>query len=340
MKYIFTCRATRVSSLLLLLLLLTAQAAASGSQQSPFAHQGNGMADQPWQFHNAPAEVIAAFKSRWTAIAEELKTTTSEFAGGYTDSAPRRTVLWWAPESGFIYANLYEDIDVLYFSYGKVSVTVSGIILTIEREQRLEGFDEYQRTTPQRWVGAKWRREQFLIPENSLTDFANYAAGLGAYNDFNGPCCEFSRPFLVENTKPDPAVKPSRPVLPKEYEFFLKQPIEATIEYVGRPKIAESYPVKGELYYHLEEKVSLTPVRINAGKNQGVKPGLLFRLVTIPFEKGKYLKITRVGAQFSEGLVVRHVDEGGKESYYDYEAQQPRPHTPVVVGMRVTTSPP
>ena len=339
MKDMLKYRATGFSALCALIVLLMAPAPVSEAQTEQEERWENSMSHYPWRLPDAPQEDVDALKSRWKMIEEEMKTTSSEFAGIYSDyGVTHSSVLRWAPASGFVYINLYEMQDVLYFSYGKVSVTPSAIIFTVEREHGSRDFDNHLRTTPLRWIGAKWRRDYYLIPEDSLSDFGNYAAGFGAYNDFNGSCCDYA-PFLVENTKADPPVKPVRPVVPKEYEFFLKPPIEATIRYVGRQRIVKDYETKGELYYHLQQKASLTSVRINAGKNQGVKRGLLFRLVTIPIEKGKYLKITRVGAEFSEGVVVREVDDEGKEIYYDYEAHQNMPHTPVVVGTKVTTSP-
>jgi hypothetical protein len=170
-----------------------------------------------------------------------------------------------------------------------------------------------------------------------MTNFGDYVAGFGVYNDFNGPCCEFI-PFLINDAKADPRVKSERVVVPTAYEFFLKQPVEATIKYVGRRRVVKDYGSEGELYGHLHSRASLTTVRINAGQNQGVKRGMLFRLVNIPRDFAQYLKITRVGAAFSEGVVVRDVDDDGKETYYD-DAQQRKTFSPVVAGTKVTTSP-
>ena len=339
MKEIFKYGAARFSVLFASTVLLMALAAVAEAQTEQGGERWeSGVSNSSWSLPEAPKEELDALKSRWKAIEDELKTTTNEFAGTYRDGGDMRgNVLRWAPQSGFVYAYVYEWLDVIDFSYGKVTVTPTEIIFTVEREQRTENFNNQRRTTPLRWVAARWKLNNYLIRADEMTNFGNYVAGFGAYNDFNGPCCDFI-PFLVSDAKADPRLKDERAVVPKEYEFFLKQPIEAKILHVGHRRIVKDYGSEGELYGHLHLRASLTTVRINAGQHQGVKRNMLFRLVNVPRDSAQYLKITRVGAAFSEGVVVRDVDDDGKETYYD-DAQQKRAFLPVVAGTKVTTSP-
>ena len=338
MKDIFTYGAARFLLLCISIVLLMGLATVSEAQTEQDERWENGLSNFSWSLPNAPKEELDALKSRWKAIGDELKRTTNEFAGTYRDGGDMRgSMLRWAPESGFVYVYVYEWLDVLDFSYGKVTVTPTEIIFTVEREQRTENSNNQRRTTPLRWVAARWKRNNYLIRVDEMTDFGNYVAGFGEYNDFNGPCCEFT-PFLINEAKADLRVKSERAVVPKEYEFFLKQPIEATIRAVGRRRVLKDYGSEGELYSHLHSRASLTTVRINAGQNQGVKRGMLFRLVDVSRDYGQYLKITRVGATFSEGVVVRDVDDEGKETYYD-DSQQKKTFSPVIAGTKVTTSP-
>jgi hypothetical protein len=59
---------------------------------------------------------------------------------------------------------------------------------------------------------------------------------------------------------------------------------------------------------------------------------------------GQYLKVTRVGAASSEGVVIRGVDDDGRETFYEHEPGRQGPQLkvfpPVRVGARVTTAPP
>jgi hypothetical protein len=86
---------------------------------------------------------------------------------------------------------------------------------------------------------------------------------------------------------------------------------------------------------------TLTPVRVDAGSRQGVRRGLLFRLTGIPGDSGahQYLKITRVRPDSSDGVVVRDLDDAGRETFYELETDRHLPLAPITVGTKVTTRP-
>ncbi|CAN5413541.1 hypothetical protein BH18ACI2_BH18ACI2_12960 [soil metagenome] len=297
----------------------------------------NGISD-PWYLPTAPGGEIDTLKSRWRAIEEELKTTGNEAAGTYRNGGEMRSgVLRWSPLNGFVYVYVYENFSVLDFSYGTVTITPSEIIFNVEREQATTEPADQPRVTPKQWIPARWKKSKYLIPVEDISDFGNYVAGFGAYNDFNGPCCGFI-PFFVTEIKGNSQAMPEMPVLPKEYRDYLKQPIQATITRVGRKKHVEDYGTEGEIYSKLHLRATLTPVRISAGRRDGVKPNMLFRLEGEP--EGQYLKITHVGLGSSEGVVVRDVEEGGKEEcYYYLDSIKTVACPPITVGTRVTTQP-
>src|SRR5215213_2141254 len=112
-------------------------------------------------------------------VGEELKTTAGEFAGTYREGGEmRHSYLRWAPGGGFVYLYVYERHAVLDFSYGKVEVTPTALVFKIEREQRgiVMGFPPRLalRPTPRRWVAARWRTTNYLVPENKIEDFGKY----------------------------------------------------------------------------------------------------------------------------------------------------------------------
>lgn len=321
----------------LLLIFTIVPAIQAQTEQSEQWENGVG---NPWHLPDAPKEEIDALKSRWSAIEAEIKSTNNGFATTYSAGGEMRTsVLRWAPESGFVYVYVYENFSVIDFSFGKVSVTPSGLFFTVEREQSTVDHNEVFRTTTRHWIPVRWGRNNYLIPSSQMSDFGNYVAGLAAYNDFNGPCCEFT-PFLVARDDDVQSRRLEHPSLPAEYARFIKRPIEATLTRVGQNRIVKNYVSEGELYARFYEKASLTPVRLNVGKRHGVKLKMLFRLTDAPDTYGQqYLKITRVGVDYSEGVVVRDVDASGQVGYYDFDSPQKKPYPPIVVGSRVTTSP-
>ena len=84
------------------------------------------------------------------------------------------------------------------------------------------------------------------------------------------------------------------------------------------------------------ERAVLIPVRIGAGRADGVKPNMLFRLVGEP-DYSQYLQVTRVGRKTASGYVVRDVSSDWQETYRDHETDQDRPLPPDRVGAKVTT---
>jgi hypothetical protein len=300
----------------------------------------HGFADyEPWELPSRATRADSdALNARWRALAAELKITTSGAAGTYEQrGATRSSYLRWAPGGGFVYLFVYENIIIIDFSYGKVEVTPSEVVFKVERELRNEDPGDRPRPTPRRWVAARWKWGDFFVPVARMRDFSDYAAGLGEYNDFNGPCCEFAPFFGKVGDGTAQSDGPERPEVPRKYARLMQRPIEATIKSVGRKRAVKDYGIDGSFHSTLLGDVTLTPVRIDARRRRGLKPGLLFRLVGAPL--GQYLKITRVGRNHSDGVVIRRVNDAGRETCYGPDSFEDVVCPPVAVGARVTTSP-
>lgn len=317
-----------------------AGAAEEGEQ---FEHGLEEVYEKRWRLpSHTTKEEAATLNARWRALGEELKTTASEFAGTYSAGGEmRHSLLRWAPGGGFVYLYVYERHAVLDFGYGRAEVTPAAVVFEVERERRGVEAAAPPSPTPRRWVAARWRRTNYLVPEAEVAEFGMYVGGFGHYNDFNGPCCEFT-PFLSSAPRRDPQASFETPLLPAAYARLVRRPVEATITLVGRKRVVKDYGLEGELYGQWFQRASLTPVTIDAGRGRGLRPGLLLRLVGEP--GGQYLKVTRVLASRSEGVVVRHVYDEEGEAYYDFEAGGQggrwKPFPPVRAGTRVTSAPP
>jgi cell shape-determining protein MreC len=137
--------------------------------------------------------------------------------------------------------------------------------------------------------------------------------------------------------------KPSISFLaPPKYLKFIKKPITAKILFVGKRYITKSTVAS---CCEFEVKASATSILINAGSNQGVRKNLLFLLVDAGDNFSQVIKITRINKNSSQAVVLRELDEKGKENYngeiYDRtsESYNKIPFPPIRVGMKVTTSP-
>jgi hypothetical protein len=281
---------------------------------------------------------VRTLLSRWERIDGGLSTVANSFAGTYERSGYRGYFLRWSPENGFIYVYHSEGLSIIDFSYGKVTVTSEGIIFDPERDMR-ETFRGYKLKLPPKWVPIKIEDRVFFVAAEEIKSFGDYVGGFGQYNDFNGPCCEFSPFFTRQELKPQksfPGVD-----VPKSYRKFIKAPVTAQITFVGKKRLVKNYGLQGQLYGHWFEKASLTSITVNAGRASGIRRNMLLRLID---EQGpQYLKIIRVGKNASQGVLIRDVDNDGKETFFDYNSEskvpQEKSFLPIRIGTRVTTSP-
>lgn len=326
----------------LLLLTLAAAVGAQTDERERFVHGYDHY--EPWHL---PADTgraeAAALQARWDALAAEIRVGVGAagFAGTYRQHGAMRTgYLRWAPGGGYVYLYVYEDYLVIDFSYGRAEATPSGLLLTDERGLRRTNEAGYPPELGRRLMTARWKDSAYLVPERRARDFGNYVAGLAEYNDFNGPCCEFA-PFLSkwqgEGDEGGAAPPDGPPVVPQEYAGLMRRPVEAEITWVGRTRRVKEYGLDGEFYSSMLSDVTLTPVRLAVGRAPGMRPGLLFRMLGAP--DGQYLKVTRVGRRHSDAVVIRNTDEQGREDCFVPGTVDHVECPPVVVGLRVTTSP-
>lgn len=288
---------------------------------------------QPLIIH-ASKEEAKELKNRWQNIGEEIKRTDNVYAGTYVMTGYRGYYLRFSPENGFVYIYHYEDIDIIGYSYGRIKIKDSEITFLPKKEvESIQPGKPFN--TPQTWFLIR----NALVPQEKLKDYANYLAGLGQYNDFNGDCCEFS-PFLFKRE----GKRNSDAAFPVEYEKLVENPIKAEIMYVGQKKRTTKYSFQGTLYGESKSNAVLIPVKINAGILNGVKKNMLFRLIDEPMFQ--YLQITKVKSREAEGTVVRTTDENWAETYTDYsdydeetKESKEKPYPTIRVGIKVTTSP-
>jgi hypothetical protein len=138
-------------------------------------------------------------------------------------------------KKGFIYVYHSEGLSIIDFSYGKVTVTSEGVVFNPEREMK-ETFWGEKLKTPHKWIPISVEGQVFFVAEDKIKDFGDYEAGLGVYNDFNGPCCEFS-PFFTKNEAPTSGKLSPAIVVPLTYKQFIRHPVKAEIISVAKKKL-------------------------------------------------------------------------------------------------------
>lgn len=198
--------------------------------------------------------------------------------------------------------------------------------------------------TPFIWIPAQSGKS--IFPKEDIKGYLDFYGGFGEYNGYpRNMTCEGCSPYArkVRSEISTKIPENYRFILPPKYIKSLRKPIEARITYLGKPRIE-----RGTRYVNLvgrEDRASITPVMINAGRSKGVTKGLMFLIGDETYEHSyQVLKVTRVGLRSSEGIVLRSADKRGRELYpgsaWDKKANTPfyKPFPPLKKGMRVSTS--
>lgn len=300
------------------------------SQGAGYPTWNDGIGHSSWEIGLAKEEKEKMLQL-WDAIGEDLKTERNELAGTYFKGGYEAGYFFrWSINKGYVLIPYFDEDLITDFSYGKVTfVDNSEVIFTPERE--LKGGRSVGKM-PRIWTAIG----HYFVPVEMLEDFGDYMAGFREFNEFNGQCCAFAPNFLAHRI--DRLEKRLDYPVPPRYERFIKSPVKAEITFVGRKKTVANWGYQGKLYGQWIERAVLIPVRISAGRAQGVKPNMLLRLIGEP-DFYQYLQIMRVQRRTALAYVVRDLSSEGKETYRDLDTGQEKPLPPIRIGMKVTTSP-
>jgi hypothetical protein len=275
----------------------------------------------------------------WDEIGENLKTEKNSLAGTYIESGYESGyLLRWSTEKGFVLIPYFDQSMIADFSYGKVEITEDSETILIP-EQEMSGTGRRLIKTPRVWIPVK--NGEFLVYKQQIASFGDYYGGFGEFNGFPRKvlcdgCGRFARRFDDTRNKTNVSF-----LAPPRYLKFIKKPITAKIMFVGKRRVIKSTIASCCTF---EVKASATNVLINAGSRQGVRKNLLFLLVDAGNNFNQVVKIIRTNKNSSQAVVLRVLDEKGKENYhgdiYDSKSESYNkiPFPPLRVGINVTTS--
>lgn len=301
----------------------------------------NGVTESWWLSSKTfTDEDVANAIARWKSIGE-IKSL--DWEGDYfSGSEVHGTYVRWSPGGGFIIA----DVDkcqalVMSLTYGRVNATPGLIEFIPEFSKSSKSHGHHSRKGADAvlsFVPIKWQSSLYLIHKDKIDEFTDYVAGLGKFNALNAMDAFLPDwPFYSKPT--GKLVTDDGPVLPVEYQRFVKTPITGKITAVLGRKIQRkySYEFTSEAFSFATEHdlASLTTVTVNIGSIHGARKGLFLRVVNPNL--GEALRLIEVGRTSSRGVLVRQV-ENRKEKYYDNDAESEREYPPVAVGWTLTTA--
>ena len=248
-----------------------------------------------WEPKKFTLEDVAAGKQRLNSIRRFVPQ--NEWEGLYYANSDIGDVRFiWNSEGGFFDFYFYHTLK--YFYFGKIKDSSGFIELDYEKVPVSQtGKKSISKT---KLIKVRIDETHFLVPENQLRGFCELAAGLSTN----------AQDVYNHRIKEEDMQKPrlGLPVLPAEYEKYLRYPVEAEISRVRSRKIAwrESYPASKEIRYTLN---------INAGRNKKIKIGMNFFVK----ELGEWITVAKVFQTNSIGYIRRDFDENNREQCWGSE---------------------
>ncbi|MDQ1613238.1 MAG: hypothetical protein QOG00_3169 [Pyrinomonadaceae bacterium] len=327
--------------LLMLLCACVCLAVVAGAQTDSDGRWENGITE-PWWFDAADfsPESVGEAQSRWQSIgAENDGAKGGGWQGDYSSGGETHgTYMRWSPQGGYVLMNIDKcAARVMGFSYGTANASgalVEFNVVLRQRSSQTHGHAHAPLPATMRFLPVTWRGVRYLIGENELTDFCDYAAGLGQYNRGLGEFMIIDAVDFFYKIK-DQADETDRglPVVPPGYERFVKKPIEAKITSVGT----------GYRVIDLENEwwdKFVIPVTTSAGQTSGVKRKMSLRVIGHEGFGGmdEIVEIRQVGRRSSGGVIVRSVRKKPCVKFSGADDCDEPEYRPLKVGLQLTTS--
>lgn len=326
---------------------INAHAQESSSGLDPYGRWVNGVTEPWWFSESVPKEDIAAAQRQWAVIGSETITasdslwTGNYFIGGDTHGSYLR----WSREKGFVLFHVNKcEARVMGFSYGQVVFSPSLIQLLPEKTATDSTKHGHAKDSTLRFLPIRWRQVKYLVPETEITDFADYVAGLGRYNDPNFSLIEYAQFFSQYDSETTGTDAPAtakknnsafvEPIVPPGYERFIKKPIDAKITGIGKSYLRQN--PENEWW---DDRV--TPVTISAGSADGLKTTMILRVVgSEGFGNGEeFVKTTKVRLHSASGVIERPVRKRPCVKFDPADDCKDPDYQAVKLGSRVTTNP-
>ena len=315
------------------LLVLIVSTFAQQSIDAEHAVWENNVGKSRWLTYHLERDDVVRLKARWKEVEDSLANESDAYAAPYFQYGfMSGYFLNWSPIKGFVYVEYFDVEHPCYFSYGNVRRHGAEIRFEIEYETTKERCPGNVKM-PLRWIPGDGGK--YFVPVSEAKRFGEFYSGRG---EFNGFFIKWKEDFPFARRSQNFTPK-SMFVLPPMFQHLIRRPIAAKVTWVGKRRVGK-YPA---IFNPFWDKSSLTPVRIDAGSRAGVKTGTEFVLLDENGAEYQTLKVTRVHARSSLGIVVRMVDDKGTEGYYSYDETRQeivtKPFTPIQLGVQVTTSP-
>lgn len=148
------------------------------------------------------------------------------------------------------------------------------------------------------YVYARWGSSEFVVPEQLMRDFCFYANDRSNHNSRTSPFPMRRSPYAWATSAGTPI---PAPIVPPEYQKYLLRDV------VDTAVLESSVRLTGEKYEHLDQPIVEASVRVGAGRDRGLLPGMsLFFSDLDGWGEGK---LVDVDASSSRAVFSKRIDD-------------------------------
>lgn len=307
----------------------------------------NEFTEHWFQFYDIPEEEIRNSIIQFEKISKDLKTTQSEWEGTYGNGGDTHgNYLHWSEKNGFILLVVNKcNGGPTKIARGRVIKTDTSIQLipekvitsTFEHGSHSSRANDYKE---REFLLVKWQAKNYVIESDSITNFADYTAGLnpetsGIYDEG----WYYSKVFQESKGTAN-----ELPIFPAGYEKYVKKPFKATITSIGKSFRRNKKPVSDESDEYLKDDVknyedSVTEVKLDLGKSSNISPNIFLRFISE--NENDYsmrgITITKVFDKYAIGEYVTDVPKKTCQKS-DFETCEAEERRPLKIGSKVSTT--
>lgn len=307
----------------------------------------NTFTEHWFMFFDIPEAEIRDSIIQFDKISKDLKTSKNEWEGTYGNGGDTHgSYLHWSKNSGFVWLVVNKcNGGPMKITRGKVLVTDSAVkfipekVLTSSFQHGGHSHQKSDEYKTREFLFVEWRKANFVIESNELTNFADFTAGLNpetsGLNDEGWYFSKVSQSYVGSANE--------LPIFPAGYEKYVRKPFKATIISVGRSfrRAKSDAPADSDetqKSYMLNYDDLVTEVKLDIGKSSNISPGMFLRFVPETYEyRTNGMKITKV---FDNHSIAEYVTDAPKKTCKksDSENCEAEERRTLKAGLRLSTT--
>lgn len=231
----------------------------------------NGFTETWFRFDFSDEEVRDSIV-HWEQIGKDLSVSSSKDLSGFYlgGGETHGEYLRLSEKSGFVWLHVNKCLGgPVRILRGKVQMTVDGVILLTDvslgsSSGHEEQIEHGKKDGQVKMFAVKWRGSTYLVRESSLKDFADYAAGLGEYNQVYQNLVDYR--FLSMRGSDENSMEEASelPQFPSSYTHLVERPVRGEVISIGNGTRRKSQ----DSDVH-DDHVTRLQVRLDSGANAG-----------------------------------------------------------------------